>query len=324
MLARVPVRQWVLSLPYEIRYRLAWDGALVSAMLGVFQRVVHGWYRRQAKVRGFAGGRCGAVTFVQRFGSALNLNPHLHVLVLDGVYIAGADGSPRFLPAPRLTDADVRKIVETTARRVIRLLQRLCFSSRGFSLHAATRVGARDRGRLEQLCRYVMRPPLAAGRLAAVDAETLSFALKTPWSDGTTHLLLSPDELIEKLAALVPPPRLNLVRYHGVVAPHAADRSRIVPGPATTADEAEDGTGHVHAGAGPSVRHRLSWAKLLARVFRIDVSVCPDCGGPMRVIAALTEPASIRRCLQGMGLSGRAPPIAPARPAPQAVFDYVT
>ncbi len=194
-----------------------------------------------------------------------------------------------------------------------------CFSSRGFSLHAATWVGARDRARLEQLCRYVMRPPLAAGRLAAVDAETLSFALKTPWSDGTTHLLLSPHELIEKLVALVPPPRLNLVRYHGVLAPHAADRSQIVPGP--VAEEAKAGCGHADAGDRPSGRHRFSWAKLLARVFRIDVSVCPECGGPMRVIAALSEPASIRRCLEGMGLSGRAPPIAPARPDPQPHFD---
>ena len=60
-----------------------------------------------------------------------------------------------------------------------------------------------------------------------LDDDTLSFTLKTPWSDGTTDLVLSPLELIEKLAALVPPPRLNLVRYHGVLAPNAADRDRI-------------------------------------------------------------------------------------------------
>ena len=67
----------------------------------------------------------------------------------------------------------------------------------------------------------------------------------------------------------------------------------------------------------------MSWAKLLARVFRLDVSVCPDCGSRMRVIAALTAPAAIRRCLQGIGLSWRAPPIAPARADPQPVVDYV-
>jgi len=73
VLPPVPVRQWVLSLPFEIRYRLAWDGELVSAVLAVFLRVVYGWYRRQAKGQGHADGRCGSVSFVQRFGSALNL-----------------------------------------------------------------------------------------------------------------------------------------------------------------------------------------------------------------------------------------------------------
>jgi hypothetical protein len=63
-------------------------------------------------------------------------------------------------------------------------------------------------------------------------------------------------------------------------------------------------------------------ATLLARVFRIDVTNCPDCGARMKIIAALTDPSSIRRCLQGMRLPARAPPIAPARPDPQPQFDY--
>ena len=86
------------------------------------------------------------------------------------------------------------------------MFRRLCFS-----LHAATRIDNNDRAGLERLIRYATGPPLAAGRLQITDDEQLTFRLKTPWSDGTTHLLLSPLELIEKLAALVPPPRLNLI-----------------------------------------------------------------------------------------------------------------
>ena len=88
----MPVRQFVLSFPYEIRYRLAWDSELISAVLAAFLRAVGGWYRRQAKALGYARGRCGSVTFVQRFGSSLNINPHLHVLFLDGVYVDGDEG----------------------------------------------------------------------------------------------------------------------------------------------------------------------------------------------------------------------------------------
>ena len=249
----------MLSFPYEIRYRLAWDGEWVSAVLAVFLRVVGGLYRRQAQALGHDRARWGSVTFVQRFGSSLNLNPHLHVLMLDGVYVDGED-APVFVPAPPLSDQAVQQIVEKSARRLLRLCTKsglldapaadaladeepvqaaltaasvrgitatgaragqrlrrvlkdpatgvrsgpLCFASRGFSLHAATRIAGPDRRGLERLCRYVARPALAGGRLRILDADHLSFALKTPWSDGTRHLLLSPMELLEKLAALVP------------------------------------------------------------------------------------------------------------------------
>ena len=128
-----------------------------------------------------------------------------------------------------LTAASVRGLIATGARAGQRLRRALrdpatgvrtaplCFASRGFSLHAATRIVGRDRRGLERLCRYVARPGLASGRLLA--SQRLCFALKTPWSDGASHLLLSPMELLEKLAALVPPPRLHLLRYHGVLAP---------------------------------------------------------------------------------------------------------
>jgi hypothetical protein len=198
---RVPVRQWVLSLPIQIRYRLAHDGELLSDVLAVFLRAVRGWYRKQARKAGHPETRCGSVTFAQRFGSALNLNPHFHTLMIDGVYVAGHDSAPTFLPAPPLTDDDVRELVETVAERVLRLLKRrgildgdeldplaerspvlagmtaasvqgllatgeragrivrrvlsdpaaavrtsaLCFASRGFSLHAATRIEANDK-----------------------------------------------------------------------------------------------------------------------------------------------------------------------------------
>ena len=106
-----------------------------------------------------------------------------------------------------------------------------------------------------------------------------------------------------------------------MLAPNAADRAAIVPGPQAEADE-ETCNGRHSGGQGQTSPYRRSWATLLARVFRIDVTNCPDCGGRMKIIAALTDPSSIRRCLQGMRLPARAPPIAPARPDPQPQFDY--
>jgi hypothetical protein len=104
----------------RIRYRLAYDSKLLSAVLRTFLRVVQGWYRKRGRELGLAECRGGSVTFAQRFGSALNLNPHLHTLALDGVF----SRSNVFHAAPPLEDEDVKTIVETTARRVIRLLER--------------------------------------------------------------------------------------------------------------------------------------------------------------------------------------------------------
>ena len=164
------------------------------------------------------------------------------------------------------------------------------------------------------MCRYGARPALASGRLRIHDSQQLSFAFKTPWSEGTRHLLLSPMELLEKLAALVPPPRLHLQRYHGVLAPRARDRGRIVP-----AKPVEESTAANGASSAPPCAHRLRWATLLARVFSSDLSACATCGGRLRIIAALTDSASIRTYLEGLGLPAVPPPRAP--PPPQ--FEFV-
>ncbi len=102
---------------------------------------------------------------------------------------------------------------ETTAR------QALCADIDGFSLHAAVRVEAHDRKRLEQLCRYITRPALSDERVQINAAGQLELKLKTAWRDGTTHLVMSPLEFMQRLAALVPRPRLHLIRFHGVLVP---------------------------------------------------------------------------------------------------------
>ena len=297
VLPEVPVRQWVLTLPYPLRYRCAWNARLTSEVLRCFLRAVFADYRRRAKRDlGVRGGECGSVTFIQRFGSALNLTPHFHTLVLDGVYEGGASTPGRFRPLDPPETDDVARVLAGTARRIRRRLEALgveededrlaedepllamltaasirsriatgpeagspwrrlgdrvdaiadgeeedgvepgagipprCVRHGGMSLHADVAVPARDRRRLERLCRYVARPPLALERLEALRDGRLAYRLKTPWRDGTTHVVMERTELLERLAPLVPPPRAHQVRYHGVLAPCASGRDRVVPG----------------------------------------------------------------------------------------------
>jgi hypothetical protein len=135
-----------------------------------------------------------------------------------------------------------------------------------------------------------------------------------PWSDGTTGVPLSPLELLEKLAALVPLPRVHLVRYGGYLAPHSSLRGAITPTP-----RQQDGDGHE---ANPGTP-RWSWARLLRWVFDLAMAPCPLCRrGALRLIAALTQEAVITRILRHRKLAAVPPPMAPAR-ARQATCDWV-
>jgi hypothetical protein len=104
-----------------------------------------------------------------------------------------------------------------------------CASVHGFSLHANTAMPAHRRDQLERLRRYTARGALSLERLEQDANGDLSYRFTRPWSDGTTGIKLSPLELLEKLAALVPLPRAHLVRYSGCLAPHSKLRSAIIP-----------------------------------------------------------------------------------------------
>lgn len=423
VLPEAPVRQWVLSLPFRLRYRMAYDASLTSGVLDIFVRRIFASLRRQARGRlrlaaavrpeTEAGIHCGAVTFVQRFGSALNLNVHFHTLVLDGV-LHGAGDRLRFRPLPPPGDAEVARVAGSVARAIGRLLQRRgldpgsdpeesdpltreepllaalasastagrvaigaragqrafrfgdhvevedipafsgrrCASVGGLSVHANVAVPARDRRRLERLCRYAARPALASERLSQLPDGRLLYRLKRRWRDGTTHVGFEPLELLERLAALVPPPRFHMVRYHGVLAPAARERPRVVesvPPPRPLRPEPASQPGQHCAGCrgndagrdlekrvpeqpklhrqlaasagtrpsqGPQAPHprprNYSWAELMRRVFEVDVLECPACHGRMRILAAIHPPEATRAILECLGLPTRAPPITPA------------
>jgi putative transposase len=167
---------------------------------------------------------------------------------------------------------------------------------------------ADQRKELEHLCRYITRPAIANERLKRNRAGQVVLQLKSPYKDGTTHIIMEPLEFMERLAALVPRPRLHLIRFHGVLAPNAKLRSKIVPAPAERATEtpSED----AHAQSAPA---RMSWARLLKRIFDIDMEHCSNCGGALKIIAAIEDPPVIVKILTHLGIPTRAPPRAPAR-----------
>jgi len=194
----------------------------------------------------------------------LNLNVHFHCVIPDGVFVtAGVDVRFEALPAP--TDAELDALLRKIARRLICQLrppadapepdaldflesvQHAALSDwqparkdappkrkrrsafvEGFSLHAGVHLHANDRAGLARLLAYGARGPIALERLGTLPDGRLTYPLKRPLPDGRTELVLQPTELLRKLATLMPPPRRNLVRYHGLFAPHSALQAKVV------------------------------------------------------------------------------------------------
>ena len=191
----------------------------------------------------------------------------------------------------------------------------------GFSLHAGVAVKARERDKLERLCRYITRPAVSEKRLSLTTQGKVRYELKTPYRDGTTHVIFEPTDFIARLAALVPKPRVNLTRYHGVFAPNSSHRARVTPakrgkGQTKAPDEPQDQT--------PTERRAaMTWAQRLKRVFNIDIETCSKCGGAVKVIACIEDSAVIERILAHLNekvLPGQALPLPKCRAPPQAVL----
>ena len=175
---------------------------------------------------------------MQRFGSALNAHTHLHCSFTDGVFTLDADGTLRFHPVTDLEAPAVSVVQRRIRSRVLRIAVRHGALTPevandlagwghggGFSLHAAVRLEAEDRAGLERLLRYCARPAFASERLTWDGPDQpVRYALPKPLPSGQTELTLTPLELLDRRAALIPPPRRHRHHYAGVFAPHAVLR----------------------------------------------------------------------------------------------------
>ncbi|MFQ5422003.1 MAG: transposase, partial [Anaerolineae bacterium] len=164
----------------------------------------------------------------------------------------------------------------------------------GFSLHAGVAAKAHERQKLERLCRYISRPAVSEQRLSLTPNGNIRYRLKTPCRDGTTHVIFEPLDFIARLAALVPKPRVNLTRFHGVFAPNSKYRALVTPARRGRGNKAR------RADEPPTPAQRrasMTWAQRLKRVFNIDIETCGACGGAMKVIACIEDPVVIKQIL---------------------------
>ena len=361
VLPHEPIRQWVLSVPMPLRFLFAREPKALSGVLGVVYRTIAGHLIKQAKLTR-ATACTGAVTLIQRFGSALNLNVHLHMLVLDGVYERSEAGL-RFHQVTAPTQTQLHVLLDRLSHRLGRYLAKQGWLVRdeqnnylalndepdgldalrrhsityrialgkhqgkkaftlktlpelpsrsdphlaqgnGFSLHAGVWAGANDRKKLEHLCRYITRPAVSNERIELTECGHVSYRLKTPYRDGTTHVFFSPIDFMSRLAALVPKPRVNLTRFHGVFAPNSKVRGEVV--------KSRRGRRITLTTTPAEQRRAMSWAQRLKRVFQVDITQCA-CGGKLKLLASIEDEASIQLILTHLDRQARGPPLSSPR-----------
>lgn len=280
--------------------------------------------------------KTGAVTLIQRFGSALNLNIHFHMLFLEGAISENSWGGTTFTRIKAPCHNDMVELVHTISQRIARYLERVGLVERdmensflnlplddedsllhlqgasvsyriamgpqqgqkvftlqtlpasnegeygqlantsGFSLHAGVFANADEPEKLERLCRYISRPAISEQRLSMTDHGKVRYELKTPYRDGTTHVFFDPLDFIGKLAALIPPPRLNLTRFYGTFAPNSNLRALV-----TTSQRGKNSPKLVKQqecqSDKPYHARSMTWAQRLKRVFKIDITECEKC-----------------------------------------------
>jgi len=142
----------------------------------------------------------------------------------------------------------------------------------GFSLHAGVATRSHELRKLERLCRYISRPAVSEKRLSLTPNGNVRYQLKTPYRDGTTHVFFDPLDFLARLAALVPKPRVNLTRFHGVFAPNSRHRALVTK--AARGRGGKAGKANVSGEPPtPAERHAsMTWAQRLKRVFNIGRS----------------------------------------------------
>jgi len=359
VIPHVPVRQWVLSVPKRLRpflhHRPRTAGAVLHILLRALQATL-----REACPTAPATASIGTVSFLHRFGSSLNPHFHFHLCVVDGLFekVEGDTGQDpanpetplRFHEATALNRELLERLQHTIRRRVLRHFERhgllephdaqdmLAWDhGGGFSLDASVRIEATDRTGLERLIRYCARPPFAMERLHLVDgrSDQILYVLPKPDLAGRTALRLSALEFLDRLATILPPPRIHRHRYHGVFAPNAPLRPLVtartqednalaaqLPGPGLPLPETHSVPPPQPEGAErrtpDSTPSRPSqWAALLARIYEIFPLICPTCQTPLTFIAFLTEPEPITQILAHIGEPTSPPLTHPPRGPPQ-------
>ena len=319
LLEDVPHRQVVFTIPKRLRIFFRYERKLLGQLAGCAWRALNLYFTAY-----FDGADVipGAVGFVQTSGELLNFHPHVHVLVTDGGFLP--DGSFRPLAwfdsqhVERLFRAELLRMLlgkELVTKAVVDNL--LSWHHSGFSAHGAVRV--EDRKGAVRLGRYMIRCPIVLKRLSwHADSGEVSYRARPTRRGGADGGEARWDvlEFLARVVDHIPEPSQQTVRYWGFYANAARGKRRkaALAGDAAQAPPRQD--------EDEFTRHaRLSWAKLIRRVYEVDPLLCPFCGAEMKILAFILDFGAAKAIRKSLELPAQEP--EPLAHAPPEVLELV-
>jgi len=234
------------------------------------------------------GGAPSQLHFIQRFGGALNLHPHVHAVVSDRVFDVKTNAiglkAVSFTRVPAPTAAQTTAIIERIRKKLVRRICKagglppeaaadmLSWKNSGFSLHKEVCINAWDRDGLERLVGYCSRPGMSQTRVI-YSAKTNTVIYRTEPKAGKSELLtMTPIEFMRRWGLLMPPPNKNLIHYYGALSPRSPLRKLLVAKAVKETDRVA-----MQEKVDKLKKKANSWAACLARVFEVFPLVCPKC-----------------------------------------------
>ena len=300
VLAPVPHRQYVLTLPRLVRHIFARRRRWLGELCRIAERLLS-----HAYAEALPAGRPALIVFVQTFGDLVNFNPHLHVLAADGAFLPNG----RFVALPRVPASLLAEgfrcavldfLVKNGALSKELRARMLAWRHGGFSAHNEVSVGAGDAEGRKKLAGYMLRAPMSLQKMT-YDAASGTVIYRSKMHAGLKRnfQVMPGAEWLELLCKHIPDRYEHWVRYVGWYSNRArGERAKQACLPA--------GVPRPLPGEGPATefaaRAKAAWARLIRKVYEADPLECPRCKGPMRVIALIEYPGVIQRILEHLGL----------------------
>lgn len=305
VLARVPHRHIVFSLPKIIRRNFLYDRKLLGGMSRCAWECLEFFLKTSCP----GDSMPGAVVAIQTFGDLLSYHPHLHILITDGCF----QGESEFTRAPafdwdkleELFKMKIFGLLLKEGRITIELIEKLrTWQHSGFHVFCGDPIEPSNEVSMENLARYIIRASLSQERMTYVEDEG-KVAYQT--KDGSGKKEFPALEWLANICSHIPNPGEHMVRYYGYY-------SNVARGKREKQKVAEFAPARIQEPLTSKAEFRKNWARLIQKIYEVDPLLCPECGGTMRVIAFIEEQSVIEKILKHLGLwltNSRAPPRRP-------------